>query len=372
MLFKNIVGQKPLINDLLSTVKTGKIAHGQLFCGKPGYGSFALAWALSRYMLCENPSDVDACGSCPSCNQVSELQHPDLHFVYPVVQTISKTSKNLLDEFRNFAKSTPYFSLYDWIKVMDVKERNPIIGTEESKEMLKKISLKSFQGGYKIMIIFSADAMNADCSNKLLKILEEPPPKTLFILIADDAANLLATIQSRMQKIWVPKLESEDISKYLQTEHNVNVDEAMGLASFSDGDLCHAVDLLSDQDSTSGYRDSFIQLMRSSYKKDVISMMNWAEETANLSKERQKLFLLYVLHLFRQSMVIHYMGKDHVRLTQSEWAFMEKFSPYINGNNIKPFMETIDSAYYHLERNANAKILFTQLSFQSMRFLHRA
>lgn len=372
MFFKDIVGQKERITDLLGEAKSGKVAHGQLFVGNEGYGTFPLALAFSRYLLCEQASDQDACGICSSCLQVNELQHPDLHFVFPVVQSITKTSDNLYSKWREFVLDSPYFSLFDWIKFMDDKERQPIIGTEESKEIVRKISLKSFQGGYKVMIIFAADEMNLQASNKILKILEEPPVKTVFILLSSNPQAILPTIRSRTQTMQVTRLLPFEISKFLQKERKMEAGVADGLASFADGDLCAALELLNEGETTSLYRELFIKMMRSSYKKDVIQLMDWADEVSALTKERQKVFILYALHMLRQSLMLNYLGSDHVRLTTEEFNFIEKFSPYITGNNIRLFIEDLDAAYYHIERNANTKILFTQMSFQSMRFIHRA
>lgn len=372
MFFKEIVGQKAIIADLVKEVSSQKIAHGKLLVGSPGYGTYALALAYTRYVLCENPKPVDGCGNCSSCIQMNDLQHPDVHYVYPVVQSISKTSEGLLNEWRSLVKRTPYFSLFDWLKVMDEKERNPIIGVEESKEIIKKISLKSFQGGYKVVIIFGAEQMNLECSNKLLKVLEEPPPKTLFLLLSEHLQEILPTIQSRTQTISIPRLQSMEIAAYIEQKYAMQRQVADGLAAFSDGDLATALNLLENDEFMEVYRDLFIQLMRCCFKKNVNEMISWAEDISSLTKERQKLFVLYALHMLRQCNVLNYLGKEHVRLTEEEYAFSEKFSPYITGNNIRQFIESMDSAYYGLERNASAKMLFTEMSFQVMRYIHRA
>lgn len=372
MFFRDIVGQKELITDLTKEVASGKIAHAKLLVGPPGVGTFAVALAYIRLLLCEFPAPNDACGQCSSCAQMNDLQHPDVHFVYPVVQSISKISTGLLLEWREQVKRTPYFSLFDWTKVMDEKERNPIIGVEESKEIIKKINLKSFQGSYKVVLVFGAEQMNQECSNKLLKVLEEPPAQTLFILLTEQQHEILPTIQSRAQAITFPRLQPLEISEYLMSKHGLDKSAADGISSFSDGDLASALNLLESEDFTETYRNYFIQLMRCSYKKEVNEMITWAESISTLTKERQKLFVVYALHMLRQSNILNYLGKEHVRLTQEELVFLEKFSPFITGNNIRNFIETMDSAYYRLERNASAKMLFTEMSFQVMRYIHRA
>ena len=372
MYFKDLVGQKDLIGESLKELVSGKIPHAKLFIGSPGYGTLALALAYSRYLLCESPGSEDACGSCSSCGQLSQLQHPDVHFVFPVVQAISKTSDGLLNVWRDAVKKSPYFSLFDWLKSIDDKERQPIIGVEESKEIIRKISLKSFQGGYKVMIMYGAEQMNTDCSNKLLKLLEEPPEKTVFILLVEQQQAILPTIQSRTQSMVFPRLHSLEIAAYLEKVHGLDQSSADNLATFSEGDLCNALNLLESGEMMETFRQDFMQLMRSSYKKNVNEMMNWADHMANLTKERQKLFVVYALHMLRQCTLMNYLGKEHVRLTQAELVFAEKFSPFITGNNIRQFSETMDEAFRNLERNASAKMLFTEMSFQVMRYIHRA
>ncbi|MFM2039217.1 MAG: polymerase subunit delta [Bacteroidota bacterium] len=371
MLFKDVVGQKGLISDLLKEVTSQKIAHGKLFVGAPGFGTLAVALAYTRFILCENPSAHDACGNCSSCAQMTEMQHPDVHYVYPVVQSIAKTSEGLLKEWREQVKRTPYFSLFDWTRAMDEKERNPIIGVEESKEIIKKINLKSFQGSYKVVLVFGAEQMNLECSNKLLKVLEEPPDKTLFLLLSENQQAILPTIQSRTQSVIFAKLQPLEIAAFLE-QKGVEKQTADGISAFSDGDLASALNLMENGEFTETYRDFFIQLMRSCYKKNVNEMMAWAEEISTLTKERQKLFVLYALHMFRQCNVLNYLGKEHARLTQEELAFSEKFAPFITGKNLRQFIEVMDNAYYSLERNASAKMLFTEMSFQVMRYIHRS
>ena len=289
-----------------------------------------------------------------------------------MVQSIGKTTDEFLEPLRAMVKDSPYFSLLNWVNLIDSKERSPIIGTEESKEIVRKIHLKSFQGGYKIVLLFAAEEMNAVCSNKLLKILEEPPEKTIFLLLTSDVQRILPTIQSRLQSRLFNKLNNHEISTFLQREHRIDVNSADGLSAFADGDICHALDLLNESESTDLYKNLFISQMRVSYKKDVCAMMDWAEEVASLTKERQKLYVRYALHMLRQSLIKNYLGEEHTVLTKDESAFLERFSIYINGLNIREFMAEMDQAHYLIDRNANPKILFTKVCIQSMRYLHQA
>ncbi len=372
MQFKDVIGQSELKKDFIREIKQGKIAHAQLFMGPLGNGGLPLALAFTQYLFCKNPSDTDSCGVCPSCIKVQELQHPDVHFVYPVVQAISKVSSAFAADWRAQLKEEPYFDAYSWTKRIDPKERKPIISTEESIEIIHKLNLKSYEGGYKVMLIWLPEEMNSTCSNKLLKILEEPPKDTLFILVSEDPSKLLITIQSRTQFIRIPKIESEQLTTELVSRFGLEKTQAESITAFSEGNYIQSREFLKESDDKGIYREHFIQLMRTSYKKDVLGMMNWADEIASVSKERQKLFIQYALHMFRQSLLSNYMGDVLLRISSEEEQFLKNFAPFISGNNIREFIETFDDAYYHIDRNANARILFTQMCFQTMRFIHQA
>ena len=372
MQFKDVVGQAKLKEKLIHGVRKNKISHAQLFIGAPGYGSLGLAMAFAQYILCENKTKEDSCNQCPSCIKITKLQLIVLHFSFPTIQSISKTSNPLYEEWRSQLKETRYFSLFDWIKKMDVKERKPIISVDESLDIQKKLKLKSYEGGYKIMIIWMAEEMNTQCANKILKILEEPPEKTLFILISEDDGKLLDTIKSRCQTLRVNRISDPELKLHLEENFELNMEEADSIASFSEGNIIKAKEMLNLGEDEHSLKEHFIDLMRSSYKKNVIDMMNWADEMAQTGKERQKIFLLYTSHMLRQCILKNYAGTDHIKVSGDELSFLDKFSPFVNGNNIREFMKSIDEAYYQLERNANAKILFTLLCFQSMRMLHKS
>ena len=248
MLFKNVIGQTELKKDFIQEIKHGKIAHAQLFMGQLGFGGLPLALAFTQYLFCKNPSDEDSCGVCPSCLKVQDLQHPDVHFVYPVVQAISKVSDSFLEDWRTQIKEEPYFDAYTWTKRIDSKERKPIIGTEESKEIIRKLNLKSYEGGYKVMLIWLPEAMNAECSNKLLKILEEPPKNTLFLLVSENPSQLLATIQSRTQFVRIPKIESDFLTRELSERFKLDKTQAESITAFSEGNFIQACDFLNASD----------------------------------------------------------------------------------------------------------------------------
>jgi len=372
VLFRNVVGHKELKADLIREIKAGKISHAQLFSGRLGFGSSPMALAFTQYLFCENKGDEDSCGQCASCLKIQDLQHPDVHFVFPVVQAINKVSTLFLDSWRDQLKRNPYFNLFDWTQEMDSKERKPIIGIEESKDILRKLSLKSYEGGYKVMIIWLPEEMNQESANKLLKILEEPPANTVFLLVSENPEKLLITIRSRTQLVRIPKIQSSDLAAFIGHHFKLDKVQADSISSFAEGDLIRALEFINTNTDKDIYRDLFIQMMRVSYKKDVIGMLEWADKIASEGKERHKLYLVYALHMFRQSLMNNYVGEHFLRVSSEEEKFLRNFSPFISGNNIREFMETFDNAYFHIDRNANSKILFTQLCFQTMRYIHQA
>lgn len=371
MQFRDVIGQSELKDHLISEVQKDMISHAQLFLGKPGYGGLPLALAFVQYLFCQNKGEKDSCGTCPSCHKVQELQHPDLHFSFPVVQTLGKRSDLFLKDWRGQVKEKPYFSLSEWVRRIDDKERRPMISVDESQDIIRKLSLKSYEGGYKVMVIWMAEEMNPQCSNKLLKILEEPPAGTLFILLCESQDQLLPTIISRTQILKIPRINSDDLSLFLRN-NNISSSAAMSIVGRSEGDVIEALDLSGDHQAQDENRELFIQLMRVCYKKDVIPMLDWAEEISSVTKDRQKTFLEYALHMFRQSMLKNYTEEQLTRVSSEEEAFLKNFAKFITGNNVFDFMQTFNDAHYHLERNANAKILFTNLCFKVMRYIHFA
>jgi DNA polymerase-3 subunit delta' len=372
MQFSQVIGQESLKKQLIADSQHNKISHAQLILGNSGYGTLPITLAFIQYLFCENKGVDDSCGNCPSCHKVSSLQHPDLHFSFPAVQAIAKTSDSFLKEWREINQSSPYFNLNQWTEFIDEKGRKPIIGTEESQEIIKKLSLKSFEGGYKVMVIWMADEMNATCSNKLLKILEEPPAKTLFFLIASSSTTMLPTIISRTRIVKVPRLTTSDIANFLVNTKRIEQGQAISLSAQADGNLITALDLISDDEAKNFNREQFIQFMRVCYSKKVVDIMNWSDAMSSTGKEKQKLFLEYALHMFRQSILKNYTENQLTKVSPEEAQFLANFSRFITGNNIVEFMTHFSDAHYHIDRNANPKILFTDLSFKVMRYIHFA
>jgi DNA polymerase-3 subunit delta' len=365
MLFKDIIGQQAVKDRLIRSVKEGRISHAQLFLGPQGSGSLAMAVAYAQYICCSNKGERESCDQCSSCIKYNKLVHPDLHFVYPVALSKDiRTSSDVIAEWRSAFLNDPYISLFNWFEQLDAENKQAIIGVEESGEILRKLSLTTYEAEYKIMIIWQAEKMNQAAANKLLKILEEPPDKTLFLLICENEEQLLRTIVSRTQLIKISKIKDDELADALVAYNDVSLQAAQKIAHLADGNYAEALLLISENENAAQNLASFQKLMRASLKFDPKAVMTWIDEVAAAGRERQKNFLTYALHIMRESLVLNYADASLIKLGADEQDFVKKFSPFIHASNMERFIEELNMAYYHMERNANAKILFMDLAFK--------
>lgn len=365
MLFSEIIGQQGAKERLLRSVSDGRISHAQLFLGPQGSGSLALAVAYAQYISCSNKQANDSCGLCSSCIKYNKLIHPDLHFVYPVALSKDvRTSTDKAQEWRAAFLDNPYITLFNWFELLDAENKQAVIGVEESGEILRKLSLTTYEAEYKIMIIWQAEKMNQAAANKLLKILEEPPDKTLFLLVCESEDQLLRTIVSRTQLIKIPKISDADLMTALVEQNGLSADAAEKTAHLADGNYAEALLLISENENAAQNLASFQKLMRSSLKFNPQGVLSWIDEVNAAGRERQKNFINYALHIIRESVVLNYGDAALVKLSADEQDFVKKFAPFIHARNIERFIEELNKAYYHMERNANAKILFMDLAFK--------
>jgi DNA polymerase-3 subunit delta' len=374
MKFQDVPGHTELKTRLIDQVQKDRVAHANLFLGKNGFGTLPLALAFTQYLFCEQKGASDSCGTCPSCSKVAKMEHPDLHFSFPTVQGSAKTSVEQIHLWREMVQENPYLSHSDWSAVSDKKkgQTKAIISVAESQDIIRRLSLRSFEGGYKVMIIWKADEMNTQAANKLLKVLEEPTNNTIFILLAEDEERMLMTIRSRTQIVRVPGIEEEAMISYITSHLGAGRSEAESCVSRASGSLAQARELLEAEEGSGRNRELFIQLMRVCYKKNVIEMQQWAESAAKQTKIAQADFIDYAIHMFRQSVLKNYTGNQLTRLTKEEEEFLDKFARFVTGNNIHDFLDKFSKAHYHLERHANAELLFTDLCFDVMRYIHAA
>ena len=366
MLFKDIIGQEEAKERLIREVKEGKIAHARLFCGNEGVGKLPLAIAYAQYLSCDHPTENDSCGVCPNCTKYNKLIHPDLHFVFPIIKKKNKdtTSDDYLQEWREILNSSPYFNLNMWLKEMGAENQQAQIFVKESDEIIRKLNLKSSQGGYKVMIIWLPEKMNVECSNKLLKLLEEPPTQTIFILISEEPDMLLPTIQSRVQRFNIHAINKEKIAETLCLNYGLQAKDAEDIAHRSQGNFLKALETIHLNEDNVIYFEEFVSLMRLAYQRKIREIKQWSDNIASIGRERQKNFLTYIQRMLRESFIYNFHNPDISYLSDEEQKFSNRFSPFINESNVINIMEELNTAEQHIGQNVNAKMVFFDLALK--------
>lgn len=371
MKFSEVIGQEETRQRLIQLVKEGRIPHAMMLCGPKGCGKMALALALASYLLCKNHHDNDdSCGNCSQCAMLHKWEHPDLHFTYPVVKPEKSSSdhKTISDdytkEWHKMLADGPYFNIDQWLSYIKAENKQAIIYAGESDELTRKLSLKSSQGGYKISLIWLPERMNAECANKLLKLLEEPPSQTVFIMVCEEPEKLLDTIISRTQRIDVKRIDRETMEKALVERRGISEDAAKRIAKMANGDWLKAIDTLSTNNDNGLFLDMFILLMRKSYGRDIRELKKWSEAVATWGRERQLQFLNYCQRLIRENFMMNFHNSELNYMTEEEENFSRKFSPFINENNVIEMSEIVSRAQREIGQNANAKILFFDFTMQ--------
>jgi DNA polymerase-3 subunit delta' len=374
MMFAEIIGQESVIQKLRNAKKDGRVAHAQLFLGPEGSGNFAIALAYAQFLNCPNASELDSCGTCPTCKKISNIQYADLHFSFPFYNKPGKTDTCTDDfgsEFRNLILRSPYFTYDQWVEECSKDHKALLFSVKEGANILHKLSLTSYEGQYKIIVIWKPELFKADIANMLLKIVEEPPKNTLFFFVANSSENILNTILSRVQIIQVPKLKSSVIQEEL-TRIGVDAEKSEAIAHYADGDWCAAQNLIENEDPNEFLAVQFQSWMRNCYSKKISALFSWSAEMADQSRERQKQFLRYCLHQIRQNLILNYSNDSSLaQLTEKERAFSSKFSPFINHLNVEDLMLELEKAYTCVNQNVNPKILFMDLSIKIFRLLQR-
>lgn len=376
MKFSEIPGQKEIINKLKSSVKSERVSHAQLLTGPEGCGTLPLALAYAQYVSCENRSGSDSCGICKSCIKYEKLIHPDLHFVFPVIKDKKggePVSDSYIEQWREFIRQTPFCGLDKWLDSIEVGNAQGLIFASEASEILKKLSLKAFESDFKIMIIWLPEKMHNATANKLLKLIEEPPEKTLFLLVSEVHDKVAPTILSRCQIIKVPAFRTIDISSFLIEKYHIHKAKADDISNVANGNITRAIELCENEELSLLNLDRFKNLMRFSWKRDVMSIINWSEEMATIGREPQKSFISFSLRLIRENLMLTLDQRKNnlVFLTGEEAEFSSKFHPFINNGNIHSFAEELNTAHAHIEANGNAKIVFLDLALQLTRLILR-
>ncbi len=364
MQFKDIVGHGALKQSMIKSINDGRISHAQMFLGAEGSGALPLALAYIQYLFCADKGENDSCGKCSQCHRIGRLSHPDVHFVYPVALSKEKGVEKSSDLFREWTEAflnDPYFSLADWMDFIGAENKQPTIAVEESKDILHKMSLMAMEGNYKTMIIWMPERMNNQTANKLLKLLEEPPDKTLFILVSE-SSQMLATILSRTQLTKVLRCAENEIADAIIQQHGLAPEIASAIAKASEGNYRLAQMMVKGEVDAEFNMQRFQAWMRVCLNMDGLKLSEWINEVASIGREKQKQFIGFAIKTIRQSILL---GLNYpTGINPIDQDFLNKFSPFISYENGAQIAEELNSAYYAIERNAHTKILFMSVSIK--------
>ncbi|MGQ9619673.1 MAG: DNA polymerase III subunit delta' [Bacteroidales bacterium] len=371
MNFARIPGHQEIIARLIRSVKEQRVSHAQLFTGPEGCGSLALALAFAQFISCENRQEADSCGKCKSCLKYEKMIHPDFHFVYPVIKKKNSTEEPVSDDYlpqwREYMGQSPFRSINDWFDKIGSEETGQgMIYTAESSEIIRKLSLKPYESDFKIMIIWLPERMNQTSANKLLKMIEEPPEKTLFLMVSDEPDKILPTIMSRCQMVKIPAFKSDEVTSYLRSTYGATFKEADEIARLARGNILRAINLIEKDEATKHNLEHFRTLMRNAWKRDVAAHIEWADKMASAGRETQKNFLDYSLRLLRENLMLslNQVQNQLVFLSDEEALFSEKFHPYITLSNCIQIADEFNLAAMHIEANGYARLVFLDLALK--------
>ena len=372
----DVIGQQEIWSRLTQMAHEDRIPHAMMLCGPQGSGKMALALAFANYLLClhHTPGD-EACEACPQCRMLAKWEHPDLHFTYPTIKLPSMGSdhKPVSDDFarewRQMIADGPYFSMDQWMNAIGAENQQAIITAGESDDLVRKLSLKSSQGGYKVSIIWLPERMNIECANKLLKLIEEPPSMTVFIMVCEEPDKLLETIRSRTQRIDVKPIDVDSLTKALSEKYQLGTDTATRFARLANGNWLKVTRILENDSENADFFADYQQLMRLAYMRNVRDVKKWSERISGYGREKQKRFMDYFLRLTRENFMYNFGNPDLNYMSEPEEAFAQNFARFVNENNIILIMEMADKVQRDIKQNANAKIVFFDMALQMIMLL---
>ncbi len=367
MYFKDIIGQEDIKRHLIRTAQSGVLPHAQLFAEPGGSGAFALALAFARYVNCSRRTDADACGQCPSCLKYDEAAHPDLHFVFPIIAKKEKKKEvcdDYLQEWRAFLHENTYFGIDQWLDAMDAGNSQALIYSKESDEIIRKLSLKIYEAEYRILLVWLPEKLHVSCANKLLKLIEEPPARTLVLMVSEQPDSILGTILSRTQRINVPRILPEDLEKAMQSRYGLSAEDARQVSHLANGNYLKAVEAISVNEESRFFLEQFKTVMRNSWARNVKAMKEQADVLASIGREKQKNYLDYCQRLVRENFVYRFRAPELNYMNREEAAFAVKFSPYVNERNVMDLMDELEKAGLHISQNVNPKMVFFDLALR--------
>jgi DNA polymerase-3 subunit delta' len=367
MFFKDIIGQTAIKHRLMQSIKEGFIPHARLISGREGTGALPLALAYARYLNCTNRQEEDACGMCSSCLKFNKYAHPDLHFVFPIIN--KKGSKDafcddFLPEWRKFIVETPYANLTNWLEKIAAENAQGLIYARESNEIMRKLNLKAYESDYKTLIIWLPEKMHETAANKLLKLLEEPPEKTIFLLVSEEPETVITTIRSRTQMLTVPPIADEDLAQALLEKQNMEQEAIDFVVHLAKGSYEKAIKIINSTKENEEYLGLFTTIMRNSWKRDILNMKAKADQFASMGRDRQKGFFAYAQRMIRENFLYRLHVPELNYMNREEMEFSANFHPYVSENNIIDFMEELAVAERHIESNVNPRMIFFDLSMK--------
>lgn len=368
MKFSDVIGQEEAKRRLRQMVSEDRVPHAMMFCGPQGCGKMALAVAFASYLLCRDHVDGDSCGACPQCAMTASLAHPDLHFSYPVIRPSGTgsehkmSSEDFASEWRDLLSSGPYFTMDSWLAAMGAANQQALIGVGESDLLLRKLSLKSSQGGYKVVVMWLPERMNAECANKMLKLMEEPPQQTVFIMVCEEPEKLIDTIRSRAQRIDIRRVDEAAIETALVERRGIDADSARRLARAAGGSWLAALEELDADNEKRQFLDMFVSLMRLAYMRKIKDLRKWSDTAAALGREKQRRMLAYFLRLVRENFMYNFHDPQLCYMTRDEEKFARNFAPYINEANVIEMSDLMNRAMRDIGQNANAKIVLFDMA----------
>lgn len=374
MFFSDVIGQSEIKGRLIRSVRDERVSHAQMYSGPEGTGKLALALAYAQYVSCRNRGETDSCGTCPSCHKYQKLAHPDLHFVFPVYNTPkikSPGSDDFIKPWREMVLKSPYFGLSEWLTFIDAGNAQGLIYERESETILRKLSLKSFEAEFKVMVIWLPEKMHIACANKLLKLIEEPPNKTLFLLITEDEESVISTIRSRTQLIHVPYIDKISLREALMKTEGIDEELIEDAVFLSGGNYMKAISYLNPGEDEQFFFLKFQEMMRFAYKREVIPLIKWAEEMASIGRDRQKAYFNSALRLAREYFVMNLKNKDLVYLKSNEKSWGNQFAPFINERNIVALANEFELGIKHISMNGSPKIIFMDTALRMVRLIKR-
>lgn len=367
MYFKDVVGQDEVKERLIRSIREGVVPHAQLFSGKSGYGTFPLALAYARYLNCAHRTEHDACGQCPSCLKYDELAHPDLHFVFPIVAKRERKKEvcdDYLPEWRAFLARTPYFTIDDWLDYIEAGNSQAIIYSKESDEIIRKLSLKTYEADYRVLLVWLPERLHLSCANKLLKLIEEPPAHTAILMVSEETDAILGTILSRVQRVPLRPIEPQPLRLALRERFGLEEEDAGRIAHLSGGSFTEAIRALSLDEENHMFLELFKTMMRNSWARNVKGMKAMSDELASIGRERQRNFLAYCQRLIRENFIYRFQAPEMNYMNREETTFALKFAPFVNERNVIGLMDELARAENHIGQNVNAKMVFFDLSLR--------